>query len=49
MSAISDLYIRTQVVSALYEVNLIGNPEDEALAARLIEALYDRSIELRPM
>jgi HEAT repeat protein len=47
MSAISDLYIRTQVESALAEA--CGELLDEKFVApRLISALEDRDIELRP-
>jgi hypothetical protein len=47
MTSAADTYIEAQVRSALYELNLIGNP-DSSLATRLIEALDDRGIELRP-
>lgn len=53
MSAMSKLYIKMQVESALLEVNggfcggqLIGELGD--VATRLIEALEERDIELRP-
>jgi hypothetical protein len=53
MSQASELFIKTQVESALLEVNegftgrgLIGELGD--VATRLIEALNDRDIELRP-
>lgn len=48
MSAMARLYIELQLADALYEVNLIGNPGDTSLAARLISALDDRGIELSP-
>lgn len=50
MSSISDLYIRTQMTSALAEI-FNATPRSggmEELATRLISALDDRDIDLRP-
>lgn len=51
MSAISDLYIEQQVKSALieaYDGRSILINELNAIVPRLISALDDRGIELRP-